>query len=94
MIRLICALGGVEVVGEAEDGPQAVALAERLGPDVVLMEIDLPLLNGVQATEQIVKANPAARVIMLTCADQDSLLVAALKARRAVACRAAFRPPS
>jgi DNA-binding NarL/FixJ family response regulator len=55
-----------EVLGEAEDGRQAVEMAARLHPDVILMDIAMPLLNGFEATRQILAANPAARILILT----------------------------
>ena len=51
----------LEVVGEAQDGRQAVALAKKLQPDVVLMDIAMPLLNGLEATRQILKSGPPPR---------------------------------
>ena len=56
----------LEVVGEAQDGRQAVALAKKLRPEVVLMDIAMPQLNGLEATRQLLKALPATRVIMLS----------------------------
>jgi len=62
----------LEVAGEAQDGRQAVTLAKKLHPDVVLMDIAMPLLNGLQATRQILKANPAIKVLMLSAHNDDA----------------------
>jgi DNA-binding NarL/FixJ family response regulator len=56
----------IAVVGEAQDGRQAVAMAARLRPDVVVMDIAMPLLNGIEATRQILEAAPATRVLILS----------------------------
>jgi DNA-binding NarL/FixJ family response regulator len=56
----------LEVISEAENGLQAVALANKLHPDVVLMDIDMPLLNGLEATRQVLKALPATKVLILS----------------------------
>jgi DNA-binding NarL/FixJ family response regulator len=61
-----------EVVGEAKDGRQAVALAKKLHPDVVLMDIAMPLLNGLEAARQMLKVLPATKVIMLSAHSNDS----------------------
>ena len=60
------------MVGEAQDGRQAVALAKKLRPDVVLMDIAMPLLNGLEATRQILKALPATKVLMLSAHSDDA----------------------
>jgi DNA-binding NarL/FixJ family response regulator len=68
---------GMEVVGEAGDGREAVQLAEVANPDVAIVDIAMPLLNGIEATAQIVKRNPRTHVIILSMhADEDYLLSA------------------
>ncbi|MCL5995590.1 MAG: response regulator transcription factor [Chloroflexi bacterium] len=80
-LRQVCeTLGGFEIVGEAENGRQAVELAQRLQPDVILMDINMPVLDGVQATRLITASVPAARVIMLTIYQQDHHVFEAIKA--------------
>ncbi|MFE7188093.1 response regulator [Kitasatospora sp. NPDC057541] len=69
-----------EVVGEAEDGQQAVALAHRLRPDVVVMDIRMPVLDGVAATEELARTLPSCRVLALSTFDMDEYVVAALRA--------------
>lgn len=71
---------GVDIVGEAEDGDQAVKLVAHLQPDVVLMDIRMPRVDGLTATLEIMRRWPAARVLMLTTFDADDLVVEALRA--------------
>ncbi len=64
--------GDFKIVGEAQDGRQAIALVKKLHPEVVLMDIAMPLLNGLEATRQVLKTNPATRVIILSAHSDDA----------------------
>ena len=68
------------VVGEAVDGEDAVAAAGRLRPDVVLMDIRMPVLDGIEATRRIVRAQPDTRVLILTTFGLDTYVYDALRA--------------
>jgi len=68
------------LVGEAGDGEEAVRLARELDPDVVLMDIRMPKLDGVEATQRLVDANVRARILVLTTFDLDEYVYAAVKA--------------
>lgn len=61
-----------EVVGEVADGRSAVSAAKRLRPDVILMDIAMPLLNGLEATRRIIAAQPAAKVLILSARGEDA----------------------
>jgi len=70
----------MEVVGEASDGDEAVKLAAKLKPDVVIMDIAMPKLNGIEATKQIKASQPAVAVLILTAYDNDQYIFALLEA--------------
>jgi DNA-binding NarL/FixJ family response regulator len=70
----------VSIVGEATNGHEAVAAAERLQPDVVLMDVRMPEMDGVEATRLIVQSESCARIIILTTFDLDEYVYAALRA--------------
>jgi len=70
----------MEVVGEASDGEEAIQLAAKLRPDVVIMDIAMPKLNGIEATEQIKELYPATAVLVLTAYDDDQYIFALLEA--------------
>jgi DNA-binding NarL/FixJ family response regulator len=69
----------LEVVGEAKNGLQAVAMVKKLRPALVLMDIAMPLLNGLQATRQILKAAPATKVLILSVHSDDVYIEEATK---------------
>src|SRR3954470_6895186 len=68
---LLVVEGDIEIVGEAETGRLAVQLAKKLLPDVVVMDIAMPLLNGLEATRQITKQVPSTRVLVLSTYNDD-----------------------
>lgn len=65
----------LEVVGEAKNGHEAVAMAKKLRPKLVLMDVTMPLLNGLQATRQIIKAAPATKVLMLSAHSYEAYII-------------------
>jgi DNA-binding NarL/FixJ family response regulator len=70
----------LEVVGEAEDGEQAVALVGKLEPDVILLDIRMPNLDGIEATKQIVASGSSTRILVLTTFDLDEYVYGAIRA--------------
>ncbi len=79
LARLLATQPGLQVVGEAGDGAEAVQLVQRLDPDVVLMDIRMPEVDGIEATRRIVRARPDVRVLVLTSFHTDAYVVDALR---------------
>jgi DNA-binding NarL/FixJ family response regulator len=69
-----------ELLGEATDGEEAVTLALELRPDVILMDLNMPNLNGIEATRRILQANPDTAILMLTMFEDDKSILAAMRA--------------
>lgn len=80
MISDILSQAGYEVVGEAETGVQAVERYRQLKPDLVTMDIVMPDLGGIEAVREIIKFDPAARILMCSAMGQQALVVEAIQA--------------
>ncbi len=80
MIRLALESEGFEIVGEAASGTEAVVLYEELRPDVVTLDITMPMQDGIATCEKILQINPKARVVMVTAVGQEDRIRAAVEA--------------
>jgi len=80
LVALLGALDGVEVAGTASDGKDAVHVVAETSPDVVIMDIQMPVLDGIEATRFITGRQPAPRVVMLTMNEDDDTVLAAIRA--------------
>lgn len=79
-LRTLLAAHGVQVVGVARNGQEAQAQARELRPDLILMDVNMPICDGIEATQRIKAEQPDIKIVMLTMADDDDTLFAALKA--------------
>jgi NarL family two-component system response regulator LiaR len=77
---LLAEAGGFEVIAEADDGQAAVLRADELHPDVIVMDLLMPVLDGIEATRQITRSHPGARILVLTSFAADSKVFPAIKA--------------
>jgi DNA-binding NarL/FixJ family response regulator len=80
LVELLTADPAIQVVGQAATGRQAIEQTRRLAPDVVLMDVRMPDLDGISATRALAQAAPAARVLVLTTFEQDDYVFGALRA--------------
>jgi DNA-binding NarL/FixJ family response regulator len=71
---------GLEIVGEASDGREALSLCEALEPDLAILDVAMPQLNGIEVASQAIKSNPALRVVMLSMHAHESYIIRALTA--------------
>lgn len=79
-LAALLATEGFQIVGEASDGVEAVELATRLQPDLAVMDISMPTMNGIEAAGEIARVSPRTRIILLTRHDDDQYVIASLKA--------------
>jgi len=79
-LKVILEREGLQIVGEAPDGHQAIELAGKLCPDVAVLDFDMPLLNGIDAGQEIVKVSPSTKIILLTMYTEDQYVLGAIKA--------------
>lgn len=77
---LLLAIPDMELVGEAEDGDKAIEFARQLQPDVLLMDVQMPGINGIEATRQIIYSSPHIAVLMVTMFDDDDSVFSAMRA--------------
>jgi DNA-binding NarL/FixJ family response regulator len=80
LARMLETVEDVEVVGEAGTGEEAVQLAEQLKPTIILMDLNLPKMSGIEATKQIIQKQPTIGILVLTMYDDDSSVFAAMRA--------------
>ena len=80
LCTLLQAREGWEICGEAKDGREAVEMAKQLKPDVVILDVGMPKLNGLEATRQLIQQNPSQKIIVLTITDSDQVIREALDA--------------
>lgn len=80
LARLLADLGGFDVVGAASDGAEAVALAQDLAPDVIVMDLRMPGVDGIEATRRITATSPHIGVVVLSMFEDDELVFAAVRA--------------
>ena len=77
---LLQAFDDLELVGEARDGLEAISMSDKLDPDVILMDLIMPQMNGIEATRVITHKHPNTRVIALTSFEEENMVMDVLKA--------------
>ncbi len=79
-IRALLESSGMEVVGEAADGLEAVRLANEMSPDLILMDVAMPRVNGIEAAREILSVHPESRIIMLSMHSDEEYVFEAMRA--------------
>ena len=80
MLKDILTKNGYEVAGEAENGKVAVSMYQELKPDVTTMDITMPEMDGISAVKEIKKANPGAKIVMVSAMGQQAMVIEAIQA--------------
>lgn len=80
MVKNILINDGYNIVGEAENGTKAILKYEELSPDLVIMDITMPEIDGIQAVKQIIKNDPLAKIIMCSAMGQQGMVIEAIQA--------------
>ncbi len=80
MIKDVLTKNGFEVVGEAENGAKAVDTYKELSPELVIMDITMPEMDGIQAVKEVKKINPDAKIIMCSAMGQQAMVIEAIQA--------------
>jgi len=80
MLKDILTKNGYEVAGEAENGKVAVSMYQELKPDVTTMDITMPEMDGISAVKEIKKANPGAKIVMVSAMGQQAMFIEAIQA--------------
>src|SRR3990172_61756 len=78
--NLLATVEGIEIVGEARDGAEAIELAAKLQPDVILMDLRMPVVNGIEATRRIHRASPHIGILVVTVFEDDTSVFPAIRA--------------
>lgn len=79
LVSLLQSEPGYDVIGEASSGEEALLMVSELGPDVVLMDVKMPGIGGVEATRRLMETNPEERILMLTVSEEEENLLAAIQ---------------
>src|ERR1043165_4763280 len=79
LVSLLRSEPGFEIVGEAVNGKECLQMVLELRPDIVLMDLKMPVMDGVEATRRIIEALPEARIVVLTASEQDQDLLGAIR---------------
>ena len=80
IVRFVAEKNGIEIVGEAQDGQEAIEMALAYKPDVILMDIIMPNKSGIEATKELMEQRPQSRVIACSTVDQELMVMRALEA--------------